>query len=529
MHSNVSLPGRVRTLADLIRFQARDKLEKTALLFEDKAVSYQELNLLSNRVGNALIDAGLVAGSRVAVLGKNSDLIYQLLFGCAKTGAAFVGVNWRLSAPEVSYILNDCEAELVFVGKEFHGLIEQIEEELVTVKRVITLSHQASRWQSFETWRDAGTPDDPEVQVEPDDVAVQMYTSGTTGHPKGVQLKHQSFFDIWCDPAYQDMAFEAPDESTVNLVALPNFHVSGLNWGVRGLREGASSVILREFDAGQTLEAIQQHRIRKLVLVPATIRLLLQHPKAKETDFSSLAFIRYGGSPIPLQLLRDAVATFRCGFVQVYGMTETGGTGTYLPPEDHDSGGTERMRSAGKAQPGVRLKVVGEGGASLPPGQVGEVCIASPANMKGYWRLPEATETTLKDGFVHTGDAGYLDEDGYLYIQDRLKDMIVSGGENVYPAEVENALSGHSDIADVAVIGIPDSRWGEAVKAFVVLRHGSSTSREELIAYARERLAAYKLPKSVTFVEELPRNPSGKVLKRELRRPYWAGVERGVN
>lgn len=529
MDSNLSLLGRARTLGDLIRFQACDKPEKAALLFEEKVVSYRELDVLSNRIGNALIDAGLEAGSRVAVLDKNSDLIFQVLFGCAKIGATFVGVNWRLSAPEVAYILNDCEAELVFVGHEFHALIDEIEDELLTVKRLITLSPQPCRWSSFEAWRDAGISDDPEVQVEPDAVAVQMYTSGTTGHPKGVQLMHQSFLDIWCDAAYQNMPFEAPDEAAVNLVALPNFHVSGLNWGLRGLREGASNVILREFDAGQTLEAIQKHRIRKLVLVPATIRILLEHPKAKDTDFSSLAFIRYGASPIPLKLLRDAVATFRCGFVQVYGMTETGATGTYLPPEDHDLNGNERMLSAGKAQPGVLLKVVDESGGALPPGQVGEVCIASPANMKGYWKLPEATEATLIEGFVHTGDAGYLDEDGYLYIQDRLKDMIVSGGENIYPAEVESALAGHCAVADVAVIGVPDDRWGEAVKAFVVLRETSSASAEELIAFARERLASYKLPKSVTFVDELPRNPSGKVLKRELRRPYWVGVKRGVN
>lgn len=517
------------TLGDLIRLQAQDKPDKDALIYSGQALSYRELDELSSRTANGLIESGLEHGSRVAVLDKNSDLLYQILFGCAKAGAVFVAVNWRLSAPEITYILNDSEAEILFVGAEFSELVERIEAQLPGLKAVIALDGEHGRWEPFAEWRDAKACSDTRLEIGADDVAVQMYTSGTTGHPKGVQLPHRSFFDIWREQAYQDLAFEAPNSETVNLVALPNFHVSGLNWGLRGLREGATSVVMREFDPGLTLDAIARYRIRKLVLVPATIRLLLQHPQAKQTDFSSLQFIRYGGSPIPLELLREAVATFGCGFVQLYGMTETGGTGTYLPPEDHDSNGNERMRSAGKPQPGVRVKVVDEENRALGPGQIGEVCLASPSNMKGYWKLHEATASTLVDGFVHTGDAGYLDEDGYLYIQDRLKDMIVSGGENIYPAEVENALSDHPDVADVAVIGVPDPRWGEAVKALVVLRNQAHVSADALVAFTRERLAAYKLPKSIDFLEELPRNPSGKVLKRQLREPYWSGRDRAVN
>jgi acyl-CoA synthetase (AMP-forming)/AMP-acid ligase II len=210
-------------------------------------------------------------------------------------------------------------------------------------------------------------------------------------------------------------------------------------------------------------------------------------------------------------------------------MTETTGSATYLPPADHDPAGNQRMRSAGKPFPGVRIKVVNEQGRDLPPGEVGEICIASPVNMKSYWNLPEATEKTLVDGFVHTGDAGYLDEDGYVYVHDRVKDMIVSGGENIYPAEVESALFGHPAVADVAVIGVPDDRWGEAVKAVVVVKPGARVQADELVGYARGRIAGYKLPKSVDFIDELPRNPSGKILKRELRKPYWEGRDRHVN
>jgi long-chain acyl-CoA synthetase len=249
-----------------------------------------------------------------------------------------------------------------------------------------------------------------------------------------------------------------------------------------------------------------------------------------ETDFSSIETMLYGASPIPLDLLREAIEVFKCGFAQLYGMTETTGTATYLPPGDHDpTGQSQRMKSAGKPLPGVRVKVVGEHGESLPPHQVGEICLASPANMTGYWNLPEATGKTLVEGYVHTGDAGYLDEDGYVYVHDRVKDMIVSGAENVYPAEVESALFGHPAIADVAVIGVPDERWGEAVKAVVVLKPDTTAEADELIAFARARIAAYKCPKTVDFIDALPRNPSGKILKRELRAPYWAGYERNVN
>lgn len=520
---------KTRTLGDLIRQQARDKPDKEALLFEERATTYRLLDEFSNRVGNGLIADGLGSGSRVAIVDKNSDLFFQSLFGSAKAGVVFVAVNWRLSAPEIAYILNDCEAEVLFVGNEFRPLIEQVEQKLPNLKWIVSLDEDHPRWQRFEQWRDSYSADDVEREVGPEDVAVQMYTSGTTGNPKGVQLMHKGFFDIWHEPAYQDIASEAPCEDTANLVVLPNFHIGGIGWALRGLREGATGVILREFDPGGVLDAVERYRIRRLVLVPAAIRSLLQHPKVQDADLSSLQFIRYGGSPIPLELLREAVDRLGCGFVQLYAMTETGGTGTYLPPEDHDPSGNERMRSAGKPQPGVHIKVVDSNNTTLGPREVGEVCIGSPSNMKGYWNLPAATESTLIDGFIHTGDAGFLDEDGYVYIQDRLKDMIVSGGENVYPAEVENMLSSHPDVDDVAVIGVPDPRWGEAVKAIVVLRKQASASAETLITYARANLAVYKLPKSVDFVEELPRNPSGKVLKRELRKPYWSGLERGIN
>jgi len=278
-----------------------------------------------------------------------------------------------------------------------------------------------------------------------------------------VQLQHCCFFDLQRLPPNGDMEWNDWSDRDVSLVAMPSFHIGGVGYGVWGLRSGAMNIVVSEFDPGNTLELIETRGISKVFLVPSAIRMVVQHPKAQHTDFSNIKYIMYGASPIPLDLLRQAVEVFKCGFVQLYGMTETTGAATYLPPQDHAMGGNDRMRSAGKPYPGVELKVVDEAGKPVPPRTVGEICIKSKANMLGYWNLPDATAKTLIAGYVHTGDAGYLDEDGYVYVHDRVKDMIVSGGENIYPAEVESALFGHPAVADVAVIGVPDDRWGEAV------------------------------------------------------------------
>ena len=319
-----------------------------------------------------------------------------------------------------------------------------------------------------------------------------------------------------------------PDD--VSLVAMPVFHIGGTGWGITGLYNGAKGVIAREFDPNGVLDFIARDRISKLFMVPAAMQIVLRHPQARNVDYSCLKYVLYGASPIPLDLLKEAMEVFGCGFVQMYGMTETSGTIVALPPEDHLVGGGPRMRSAGKPLPGVELAILDEGGGRLPPHQVGEIATRSAANMSGYWNLPEATAKTLDaEGWLRTGDAGYLDEDGYVYIHDRVKDMIITGGENVYPAEVENAVFGHPAVADVAVIGVPDRKWGEAVKAVVVRKPGCDPTPAEIIAWARERVAGYKTPKSVEFIEALPRNASGKILRRDLREPYWAGHERRVS
>jgi long-chain acyl-CoA synthetase len=318
---------------------------------------------------------------------------------------------------------------------------------------------------------------------------------------------------------------------SVNLAMMPMFHIAGAGWSMVGLYHGCRTVVLRDVDPVRILQVIPQHRVTNAFMVPAVIQFLLMTPGVEDTDFSSLRTLVYGASPISERVLVDGMERFGCEFVQVYGLTETTGAITQLDGADHDPEDRPHLlRSCGRPYPWVEVRVVDPNdGTDKPVGEVGELWTRSRQNMAGYWANPQATaEAITPDGWFRTGDAGYLDADGYLYLHDRVKDMIVSGGENVYPAEVENVLMKHPDVADVAVIGVPDDRWGEAVKAIVVAAPGAQAGEEELIAFARESLAGYKLPKSVDFTDVLPRNPSGKLLKRELREPYWAGVERRI-
>jgi len=311
---------------------------------------------------------------------------------------------------------------------------------------------------------------------------------------------------------------------------MPFFHIGGTAWGLSGLMAGARSIITREFVPSEVLGYIEEFQISKIFLVPAAMQMVVNHPRAREVNYDSIRYMLYGASPIPLDLLRTCMDVFGCGFVQLYGMTETSGTIVALPPEDHDPNGNKRMRSAGRALPGVEVGIMSEDGKLLPPGQIGQIVTRSSANMKGYWNLDAASrETLINDGWLCTGDAGEIDSDGYVYILDRVKDMIISGGENVYPAEVENALFSHAGVADAGVIGVPDKKWGEAVKACIVLKENSDVSESELIAFAKTQIAGYKCPKSIDFVTVLPRNPSGKILRRELRKPYWDKYQRAVN
>ena len=318
------------------------------------------------------------------------------------------------------------------------------------------------------------------------------------------------------------------EEGTTNLVCMPGYHVAGTNWGIWGYIFGCRNIIIADIDPGLILELIEQEKIRSTLFVPAVILFLISHPNALTTDFTSLNFVLYGASPIADDTILKAKEIMQCDLYQVYGLTETTGAITIMMPEDHDPK-KGKLRSCGKALKGVELKVVDENGNDLKTGEIGEVISKSDLNMKGYWNKPDATKESIVDGWFYSGDAGFFDDEGYLFIHDRVKDMIVSGGENIYPAEVENALMSHKEILDAAVVGIPDDKWGESVIGFVVVGESATLSEDEIISYVRTQIAAYKCPKSIKFINELPRNPSGKILRRELRDPYWEGIDRKVS
>jgi len=519
------------TLGDIARYHGWLRPSATAMWFEGRETDFGALDRRSNQVANGLLAAGAKRGDRIVHLGKGCDEFFEVLFGVAKAGLVLTPIIFRLATPEVAEIARDAEAKIVFLSAEQMERLAELRAAMPGVEHFICFEQGGEGAARYASWRDQFSEEDPRIEVDPGDVALQLYTSGTTGKPKGVMLAHANILKGRRDAALEPMPWNEWREGDVNLVAMPLGHIGGVGWAIVGFLNGAKSIIEREFIPARVLELMGEHGVSKIFLVPTAIHIMLMQPRVREIDFSKLRCVLYGAAPIALDLLREATAVFKAPFCQQYGMTETCGTIVYLPPEDHTPEGNQRMRGAGKPMPGVELRIVGPDRQPLPPGQTGEIETRSVANMVGYWKQAGVTaETVDNDGWLRTGDAGYLDEDGYLYIQDRIKDMICSGAENVYPAEVESAIYGHPAVQEVAVIGVPDEKWGEAVKAIVVLKPGQQAKAEDIIAFARTRIAGFKAPKTVDFVEGmLPRGPSGKILRRALREPYWAGRERRVN
>jgi long-chain acyl-CoA synthetase len=511
----------IATIADIVRVHAAARPDAVALVVGDRTITFGELDTRTSRAAQAFAAAGVGFGDRVAFIEKNGAEFFEVVCGLAKLGAVGVPVNWRLAPPEMLHIIDDAQAKVIVVGQEFFGHVEAIEDRLSA--SVVAIGGH-SRWPDFDAWITPYPAEDPGVTTGSDDVAFLMYTSGTTGPPKGVMLTNNNYFskstgitDKW--------RFDA---DSVSLAVMPMFHMAGSGWALVGLAEGCATVVLRDVDPPAILEAVARHSITNMLLVPAVIQMLLGTSGVEDTDFSSVRAVVYGASPITDDVLVKGLDRFGCEFLQVYGLTETTGSITQL--DDHDPVlRPGLLRSCGRPYPWVEVRIVDKAGVDVPIGTVGELWTRSPQNMLGYWNNAGATAATITpDGWLKTGDAGYVDGEGYIYLHDRVKDMIVSGGENVSPAEVENVLMTHPGVGDVAVIGVPDDKWGEAVKAIVVPAGATAPSEAELIAYARERLAGFKLPKSVDFASALPRTPSGKLLKRALREPYWEGVGRRI-
>jgi acyl-CoA synthetase (AMP-forming)/AMP-acid ligase II len=520
----IDLEG-VSTLADVPRVQARRRGSETALINEGRITTFAEMDSQASRIANRLIAEGVPPQKRIGYLSKNNETFFTFLFGCCKARVVLAPFNFRLSAAEIAYVLEDSGAPLFLVGPDFADLAEAAAARVKTRPKLVALGFERPGFEPYENWiLDAGTHD-PMLPVETDDDVLQLYTSGTTGLPKGVRLTSGNYISaLQLASASEGLNYGAGDAV---LGAMPFFHVAGVNIGVIAAANGARTIIVKDFVPDRVLELIEKERVNHAFLAPAIIMMLMQAPKMASADLTSMKGLSYGASPISEDLLVRAKARFNCDFVQFYGMTETTGAATFLPPEAHDPA-KGKLRSCGIAWPGIAVKIVGPDGAEAPRGSVGEVVVKAPVVMKGYWNQEEATAEAIRDGWMHTGDVATMDEEGYVFIYDRLKDMIVSGGENIYPAEVENALFGHPDLADLAVIGVPDPNWGEAVKAIVVAKPGAARDPASVIAWAKARIASYKAPKSVDYVEAIPRNATGKILRRELRKPYWEGRDRMI-
>lgn len=500
----------------------RERPDREAIRFGGRSWTWREVAERVQRLAGALRAAGIGPGDRVAVLDLNHPSCLELTLACARIGAANAVVNFRLAPPEILYVVNDASAKLLFVGPEFAAAAGQVADKVPTVTRIVRVGGEDDEYEALL----AGHDPDPQVHpADPDDCFVQLYTSGTTGFPKGAMLTHRGMITHAADVA-SDIVM---GEDAVVQVAMPLFHVGGTSYALIAVREGAVLSMLRMPDPAAVLDMLERERITHTFLVPALLAAMTQVPGVADRDCSALRVLSYGASPMPLPVMRACVALFPGRLQQVYGMTEASGVVSTLGPADHeDPAVAHRLVSAGRPIHGVEIEIREPGsGEPVATGEPGEIWVRTAQLMAGYWGKPEATAAAItEDGWLRSGDGGHMDADGYVYVTDRIKDMIISGGENIYPAEIERVLAEHPDVGDVAVIGVPDDRWGEVPKAIVVAAPGATIDRDALIVHCREQLASFKCPRTVDVLAELPRNPTGKVLKKDLRAPYWADRDR---
>ncbi|TVL89508.1 long-chain-fatty-acid--CoA ligase [Streptomyces sp. SAJ15] len=507
---------RLPTIAATAAHHAEARPDRIAIECEGVTVTFRELQLRSNRTAHALLAEGVARSARIAYLGKDSEHYYDLLLACAKTGAVLVPVDPRLTAGEIEHVLGDSGAELLFTEEEHLPAVAGLRARLGGLRTVIPLEPTETHGRGFLTWKAEQPDTDPGTAASPGRPLAQIYTSGTTGAPKGVMLSQASFWAVNDLLARHRLDWLDWREDDRSLSVLPGHHIGGPWWFLQGFRAGATNVLTRSFDAKQIMGLIRDGGVTTTLMVPSMLQILLAEPATTPADFTGLRKVVYGGSPIPEPLLKECLEVMGCEFAQIYGLTETCASAVCLPPADHVPG-NPRLRAAGRPYPGVAVQAVGSDGSPLPPGRVGELRIDTPAVMDGYWNRPRETERAVVDGWLHTGDAGHVDEDGYVYIRDRIKDVILVGGENVYPAEVEAALSRHPAVAEAAVVGVEHQVRGEAVHAYIVPRPGLRPTARELVLFLKGHLADYKTPTAYEFVDRLPRNAGGKILRRALR------------
>lgn len=505
-----------------VRFAARP-----ALIGSERTRTYAELGERAHRFASALRERGVEPGERVAILAPNSASYIEVSHGIFAGGFVRVALSSKLHPEEIDQILADCGARAVVVSPDWAERLRQVPA--AAGAEVVVLGEGGGGATGFEDLLAAGSPERPPHSPAPEDLCALLYTSGTTGMPKGATLTHANWVAMM-----RNSMVEMPTLGTADVVlhVAPLSHLSGYFEPTCSAR-GAAHVVHEAFDPAAALEAIERERVTIVPLVPTMLNLMLPEAEAGGRDLSSLRAVMYGGSGIAPDRLARALRAFGSVFVQFFGLSETPMPLTALSRRDHeydpDGPVPDRLASAGRPNPFVELRLAAEDGGPVATGEVGEIVVRGDNVMTGYWGMPELTAETIDaEGWAATGDLGRFDAEGYLYIVDRKRDMIVSGGYNVYPAEVENAISVLTEVQEVAVVGVPDERWGEAVKAVVVVRPGEELAEEDVVAACAERLAGYKKPRSVDFVEELPKTGSGKIMRRRIRDRYWEGRERSV-
>jgi acyl-CoA synthetase (AMP-forming)/AMP-acid ligase II len=511
-----------------LEYYARNIPASPCLTLGDQTVSYDEVEKRTNRLANGLLSLGVTRGQRVAILGENSLEHLLLFMACSKTGSVAVSLNYRLAPAELAFILADADTRvLLMLDDSLLDTLEALRNQLPKTLQIVSRhTGQGIEWGSFLA-QQPDTP--PAVTVAPGDALLQLYTSGTTGNPKGVVSTHENVLAL-CTMNTALMP-DRPNAGMANLICAPLFHIGGVGSILISIYGGLGTILHKAFDPATVVGDIERYPVNSIFMVPAMIMAVLNLPGIEARDFSNLKQIYYGASPISESVLRRALAVFNADFVQMYGMTETTGTVVNLSATDHAlalAGRPELLASCGRPSVGVELKIMDPAGNEVACGEVGEIWVKSDSNLESYYNLPEETAKSVTGGWVHTGDAGYVDAEGYLYLKDRIKDMVVSGGENIYPVEVENAIAHHPAVVDVAVIGVPNEKYGESLLAFVVLGDGASLSVADMVEFCRDKIAGYKIPRQLEIIAEMPRNPSGKILKKELRKPYWEGVNRAI-